>query len=269
MDSIQGYDQTPSRLNLSEAKVDNPLSTVSSAKTSKEASESNVSLTDLSKIGQNAKEAQSEIRPDAIARAQALLDDPGWLNDRAIEALADKLIDIEGIWPTSHFSFLIPVQYDKIAKSYKAQSVQTATPGKLVLMLFDGYLKFSATARRGFDEEDLTKKNEMINNNLIKAQNIVTELQSSLDMSVPGELPGTLYRLYDYVLHQLQQANLQKKVEPIDEADKVISELREAWAEMLTQNPDGRASGDQQSGSISLQAWLANFGYRGKSFWAL
>jgi flagellar secretion chaperone FliS len=146
------------------------------------------------------------------------------------------------------------VQYDKIAKSYKAQSVKTASPGKLVLMLFDGYLKFSATAKRGFDEEELTKKNELINNNLIKAQNIVTELQSSLDMSVPGELPGTLYRLYDYVLHQLQQANLQKKVVPIEEADKVMDELRDAWAEMLTQNPEGSQSTDQGSGSISLQA---------------
>jgi len=146
------------------------------------------------------------------------------------------------------------VQYDKIAKSYKAQSVKTASPGKLVLMLFDGYLKFSATAKRGFDEEELTKKNELINNNLIKAQNIVTELQSSLDMSVPGELPGTLYRLYDYVLHQLQQANLQKKVVPIEEADKVMDELRDAWAEMLAQNPEGSQSTDQGSGSISLQA---------------
>ena len=98
MDSIQGYDQTPSRLNLSEAKVDNSLSTVSPVKTSSnEASESNVSLTDLSKIGKKAYDAQSEIRTDAIARAQALLNDPNWLNDQAIEALADKLIDIEGI----------------------------------------------------------------------------------------------------------------------------------------------------------------------------
>ena len=148
------------------------------------------------------------------------------------------------------------MQYDKIAKSYKAQSVQTASPGKLVLMLFDGYLRFTTAALNSFDEKDLTKKNEGINNNLIKAQNIVTELQSSLDMSVPGELPGTLYRLYDYVLYQLQQANLQKKSEPISEADKVISELREAWAEMLIQNPtDGNSpSVDSQPGSISLQA---------------
>lgn len=148
------------------------------------------------------------------------------------------------------------MQYDKIAKSYKAQSVQTASPGKLVLMLFDGYLRFTTAAKNAFNEEDLTKKNEGINNNLIRAQNIVTELQSSLDMSVPGELPGTLYRLYDYVLHQLQQANLQKKSETIDEADKVITELREAWAEMLIQNPTegGSAPTDSQPGSISLQA---------------
>ena len=148
------------------------------------------------------------------------------------------------------------MQYDKIAKSYKAQSVQTASPGKLVLMLFDGYLRFTTAAKNAFNEEDLTKKNEGINNNLIRAQNIVTELQSSLDMSVPGELPGTLYRLYDYVLHQLQQANLQKKSETIDEADKVITELREAWAEMLIQNPTegGSSPTDSQPGSISLQA---------------
>jgi flagellar protein FliS len=148
------------------------------------------------------------------------------------------------------------MQYDKIARSYKAQSVQTASPGKLVLMLFDGYLRFTTAAQNSFEESDLTQRNEGINNNLIRAQNIVTELQSSLDMSVPGELPGTLYRLYDYVLHQLQQANLQKKAEPIAEANKVITELREAWAEMLVQNPTegGSTSSDSQPGSISLQA---------------
>ena len=146
------------------------------------------------------------------------------------------------------------MQYDKIAKSYKAQSVQTASPGKLVLMLFDGCLRFTTAAKRAFNEEEFTKRNEDVNNNLIRAQNIVTELQSSLDMSVPGELPGTLYRLYDYVMHQLQQANLKKEAEPIDEAEKVITELRDAWSEMLSQNPENEISGDQQPGSLSLKA---------------
>jgi flagellar protein FliS len=144
--------------------------------------------------------------------------------------------------------------YEKVAKSYKAQSVQTASPGKLVLMLFDGYLRFTSAAKNAWKEEDIVTKNEGINNNLIRAQNIVTELQSSLDMSVPGDLPGTLYRLYDYVLTNLQQANLTKEVQKVEEADKVISELREAWAEMLTQNPENPSSQGPQPGSISLQA---------------
>ena len=143
--------------------------------------------------------------------------------------------------------------YNKVAKSYKAQSVRTASPGKLVLMLFDGYLRFTAAAKKSFDETDLVKKNEGINNNLIRAQNIVSELQSSLDMTVPGELPGTLYRLYDYVLTNLQQANIKKAPEKIVESDNVMSELRDSWAEMLTQNPDVDVN-SSQPGSISLQA---------------
>jgi len=146
--------------------------------------------------------------------------------------------------------------YNKVAKSYKTQSVRTASPGKLVLMLFDGYLRFTAAAMKAFDEPDFSKRNEGINNNLIRAQNIVTELQSSLDMSVPGELPGTLYRLYDYCLNNLQQANLNKESELIAHSDKVINELRDAWAEMLAQNPDGDSQPPPsgQSSSISLQA---------------
>ena len=69
------------------------------------------------------------------------------------------------------------------------------------------HLRFMTAAREGFKNEDFMKRNEAINNNLIKAQNIVAELQSSLDMNVSGELPGTLYKLYDFVYYQLQQAN--------------------------------------------------------------
>ena len=116
----------------------------------------------------------------------------------------------------------------------------------------DGYINSGTIYDGDFTDEEFTKKNEDINNNLIRAQNIVTELQASFDMSVPGDLPGTLYRLYDYVLHQLQQANLKKEVAPIDEAEKTINELREAWDEMLTQNPEHDVSGEP--GSLSLQA---------------
>ena len=76
-------------------------------------------------------------------------------------------------------------------------------------------------------------------------------------MSVPGDLPGTLYRLYDYVLNNLQQANLKKNKDLIAEADKVISELRDAWAEMLAQNPENpqqQPPSGSEPGSFSLRA---------------
>ncbi len=138
----------------------------------------------------------------------------------------------------------------QIAKSYTKKSIETASPGKLVLMLFDGCLKFMKTAKEGFKEENFMKRNETINNNLIKAQNIVAELQSSLDMDVPGELPGTLYKLYDFVYYQLQQANLKKETEPIEHAEKTIKELRDSWAEMLMQTDEGQL----QPGGFSSDA---------------
>lgn len=97
MDSIQGYDQNPSRLQRGESTIGKPLTSDTKRAASTNPSESSISLTDISEIGKKAKDAQSEVRPDALARAQALLEDPNWLNDQALDALAEKLIDIEGI----------------------------------------------------------------------------------------------------------------------------------------------------------------------------
>jgi flagellin-specific chaperone FliS len=55
-------------------------------------------------------------------------------------------------------------------------------------------------------------------------------------------------------MHQLQQANLKKEPDSIDEAEKVITELRDAWSEMLAQNPENEKSSDGQAGSLSLKA---------------
>jgi len=55
-------------------------------------------------------------------------------------------------------------------------------------------------------------------------------------------------------MHKLQQANLKKEKQPIAEAEKIINELRDAWAEMLAQNPETDMPNDQQPGSFSLKA---------------
>jgi flagellar protein FliS len=124
------------------------------------------------------------------------------------------------------------------SQSYRTLAVETAGPGRLILMLFDGALRFLNGAQSGFDLEDLRERNETINNNLIKVQNIVTELQRSLDLDQGGEFAGNMYALYDFMNNQIMEANMKKAVEPIQTVARLLGEIREAWVEMLEKEPE-------------------------------
>jgi flagellar protein FliS len=120
------------------------------------------------------------------------------------------------------------------ARAYQTQSVLTASPGQLVLMLYDGALKFISFAKEACKmPEDEPRRFELINTNIQKAQNIIVELQSNLNRDAGGELAQTLDRLYDYYERRLFEANIKKQVEPLEEVERFIKELRDAWAEML------------------------------------
>jgi flagellar protein FliS len=121
------------------------------------------------------------------------------------------------------------------ARTYRTNAVLTASPGQLVLMLYDGALKSLAVAREAFSrpEED-PRRIQVINEQLIKAQNILGELQAGLNLEAGGEFAETMHRLYDYHIRRLLQANLQKKVEPVIEVERLVNELRDAWSEMLS-----------------------------------
>ncbi len=120
------------------------------------------------------------------------------------------------------------------AQTYRANAVLTASPGQLVLMLYDGALKSLAIARDAFTRpvED-PRRIEVINTHLLKAQTILAELQGGLNMEAGGEFARTLDRLYDYHNRRLLEANLRKQVEPVIEVERLVRELRDAWAEML------------------------------------
>lgn len=121
------------------------------------------------------------------------------------------------------------------ARAYKSVAVSTATPGQLVLMLFDGALRFMSTALNGFEQEDVARRMEAVNNNAIKTQKIIRELQCSLDLQNGGEFAQRMYALYDYMLDQLLRANLTKDPEPIRIVERLLREIRDAWAQMLEQ----------------------------------
>lgn len=124
------------------------------------------------------------------------------------------------------------MQLAQFAKSYKSVAITTAPPGQLVLMLFDGALRFMTVALSGFAETNIGRRNEQIHNNLIKTQNILRELQNSLDLKT-GEFAERMWALYDFMLAQLQQANLKKEAEPIRTTERLLLQIRDAWSQML------------------------------------
>lgn len=128
------------------------------------------------------------------------------------------------------------------ARTYRVNAVLTASPGQLVLMLYDGALKALALARDGFAQsEDNPRRVAIINEHLLKAQAIISELESGLDHQAGGEIAATLQRLYDYHNRRLFEANLRKREEPVIEVERLLRELREAWAEMLAKGADSTA----------------------------
>jgi flagellar secretion chaperone FliS len=119
-------------------------------------------------------------------------------------------------------------------QSYRQVSTQTASPGQLVVMLYDGAISFLERALQGFAHEDPLEFNRTICNNVVRAQQIITELNGSLDMERGGEISTTLRRLYYYMDERLTQSNLHKTREGIEECIRHLTELRDAWREMLS-----------------------------------
>lgn len=125
-------------------------------------------------------------------------------------------------------------------QSYRRIATQTATPGHLILMLFEGALRFLAQARLGFNEEDPLLLNQTVSNNIQRAQAIIQELNYSLDMERGGEFADKMRGLYNYFDRRLQESNLSKQPDGLDEVVRRLTVLRDAWAGML--NGQGAAS---------------------------
>ena len=110
--------------------------------------------------------------------------------------------------------------------TYTTVDVETASQGKLVVMLFNGAIKRAEEAKRQLEK----KKMESVHNNLIRSQEIVAELRSSLDMR-HGEVAKNLDRLYEYFQHLLISANVKKSEAPIDECIHLMTDMRDTWQE--------------------------------------
>jgi len=124
---------------------------------------------------------------------------------------------------------------------YRKTATTTASPGELVLMLYDGALRFMAAAELGFQEENFARRAEAVHNNIQRTQAIITELQATLNMEVGGAFSENLYRLYDFMQEHLNKANREKDVEKIKVVAGFMQDIRDAWAQMLLQTAQQQA----------------------------
>jgi len=112
--------------------------------------------------------------------------------------------------------------------AYTKVDVETASQGKLIVMLFNGAIKRAEEAKRQIEKG----ARQEAHNSLIRAQEIVAELRAALDMKT-GEIAGNLDRLYEYFQHLLIQANIRKSAAPLDECIELMTSIRDTWEEVF------------------------------------
>jgi flagellar protein FliS len=122
------------------------------------------------------------------------------------------------------------------ANPYLRTKIMTASSEELRLMLFDGAMRFCRQARTALDAKNF----EDSYNALMRAQKIVLELSSSLNHDVDRELTQKMAALYTFIYRRLVDANVQRDVEAIDEAVRLLSYERETWAMLIN-----KARGDE------------------------
>lgn len=129
-------------------------------------------------------------------------------------------------------------------------SVATASPHRLIMLLFDGAIKAISKAKFHMEKNEIAPKGEAIS----KAIAIIDQgLNLSLDKKVGGELAENLGALYEYMCHRLLTANLKNDVSGLDEVNILLSELRGAWA-AIERNPETLGAGNQLAQPTRNQA---------------
>ncbi len=112
---------------------------------------------------------------------------------------------------------------------YKKASVESASREKLLLMLYEGAIKFTKRAIIAADNNDIPGRCE----NITKAYDIVLELMNTLDFKVGGEVAENLEQLYMFITDELARANITGKKEHLENVLKILSTLHDGWKEAV------------------------------------
>lgn len=118
--------------------------------------------------------------------------------------------------------------------SYQRNAVLTASPAELTLMLYNGAIKFCNIAIMAMETKDIMGAHE----NLMKAEAIITELQSTLDHKYP--VWEDFNRVYELIYQKLVDANMTKDPARVEDALKYIREMRDTWKEVMRRAPGAK-----------------------------
>ena len=114
--------------------------------------------------------------------------------------------------------------------AYKNNTIQTASPAELTLMLYDGAIKFCNIALGALEKNEIEKANT----NIVKAEKIIVEFRCTLDFKYPVAKDFDL--VYDYIYRRLVEANIRKDAAVLEDALKYIREMRDTWKEVMRLN---------------------------------
>ncbi|NOY13702.1 MAG: flagellar export chaperone FliS [Deltaproteobacteria bacterium] len=108
---------------------------------------------------------------------------------------------------------------------YQNNQVTTASPEQVLIMLYDGAIRFVRQAKSAIVDGRLGDKATAIG----KAIAIITEFSNTLDYEVGGEIAQDLNRLYDFMVRELSAVNARNQPERLDPVEKILQELRDAF----------------------------------------
>jgi flagellar protein FliS len=124
-------------------------------------------------------------------------------------------------------------------QAYQQNAINTASPGELTLMLYNGCLKFIKLARTAIEQNKIEEKNT----NLLKAQNIIRELMVTLNMDY--EVSKSMMVMYDYINRRLIDVNIQNDLSILDEVEGYVMEFRDTWKQVIQLNRQKAHQGGQ------------------------
>lgn len=121
----------------------------------------------------------------------------------------------------------------KNINQYQTVQVMTADRVRIIIMLYEGVIRFNNCARKAIEDKDIASRGNFINRSIA----ILSELDNSLNMEQGGEIAANLSKLYDFSIQQLTGANLHNSTAPIDVVNRIMTDLKSGWESIATDKP--------------------------------